>query len=418
MNALKKKLQKIRPPEANVIPQYTLIPEKKKRRNFPKWLRNMLVCIIVAVTVLYLPPVLFRSTNTNPVTELEADVSAVLTANQYLKDHPDDDFDGDGLVNSKEQQIGSDPYRIDTDGDGIMDSSEFFLTETSPVIYNKTLIEIAEKQMKDAGKSVQSPFKINNVVMWPDNMEARVYGSVVRTLNGYRFCNFQGWAQFPEGGYAYEIEDGIHRELRRNSDGAVYIPGPDTMVEVYEQPIEMLYQFSFCGLTLYLNNRICGDTLCFLLPENGPGLLTCQKLASMDLDPDVSRGAEASYGDITPTLDDSRFGRNQILLQDLSRVRSSIENNEVVFASLFSSIRGEAIILIYGYTADGNLLAADWKTGEPIGEIRIEERASRLYDEDGKFVQYEWFIFDGLGFSSYNKDRISFFEAVLPNADN
>ena len=74
--------------------------------------------------------------------------------------------------------------------------------------------------------------------------------------------------------------------------------------------------------------------------------------------------------------------------------------------------------MIYGYTADGNLLAADWKTGEPIGEIRIEERASRLYDEDGKFVQYEWFIFDGLGFSSYNKDRISFFEAVLPNADN
>ena len=84
-------------------------------------------------------------------------MSAVLTANQYLKDHPDDDFDGDGLVNSKEQQIGSDPYRVDTDGDGIMDSSEVFLTETSPVIYNKTLIEIAEKQMKDAGKSVQSP---------------------------------------------------------------------------------------------------------------------------------------------------------------------------------------------------------------------------------------------------------------------
>ena len=250
VNALKKRLQKIRPPEANVIPQYTLIPEKKKRRNFPKWLRTMLVCIIVAVTFLYLPPVLFRSTNTNPATELEADVSAVLTANQDLKDHPDDDFDGDGLVNSKEQQIGSDPYRVDTDGDGIMDSSEVFLTETSPVIYNKTLIEIAEKQMKDAGKSVQSPFKINNVVMWPDNIEARVYGSVVRTLNGYRFCNFQGWAQFPEGGYAYEIEDGIHRELRSNSDGAVYIPGPDTMVEVYEQTIELLYQFSFCGQTL------------------------------------------------------------------------------------------------------------------------------------------------------------------------
>ena len=395
------------------IPQYTLMPEEKRKKAIPKWVRKILIGVIVAAAVLYLPPMLLRSSDKTPEIELKADVSAVLLANQYLKDHPNDDFDADGLVNSKEQQMGSDPYRVDTDGDGVMDSSEVFLTETNPTIHNQTMIEIAERQMKEAGKSVQSPFKINNVVMWPDNIESRAYGAVVRTLNGYRFCNFQGWAQFPEGSYAYEIEDGIHRELRQNSDGAVYIPGPDTTVEVYEQPMEMLYQFSFCGLTMYLNNGILGDALCFLLPEDGPAVLACKKLASMDLDPDVRRGAETSYGDVSPTLDDSRFGRNQVLLQDLSRVRNSIENNEAVFASLFSPIRGEVIVLIYGYTAEGNLLAANWETKEPIGVINIEERASRLYDAEGKTVQYEWFIFDGLGFSSYDKDRISFFEAAI-----
>lgn len=64
--------------------------------------------------------------------------------------------------------------------------------------------------------------------------------------------------------------------------------------------------------------------------------------------------------------------------------------------------------MIYGYTSQGDLLAADPETGEELGTIRIEERASRLYDKEGKIMQYEWFLFDGLGFSSNNKDRISF----------
>ena len=415
MNTLRNRLRKIRKPEDNAIPQYSLVPEVKKKIRLPKWIRNILICFAIIGAVLYLPPLLFQTAESEPDIMLEADVSAVLLANQYLKDHPDDDFDGDGLVNSREEQIGSDPYRVDTDGDGVMDSSEVFLTETNPVISNKTLIEIAEQQMNEAGKSVQSPFKINNVVLWPDNMEARAYGAVVRTLSGYRLCNFQGWAQFPEGSYVYAVDDGIHRELHRNSDGAVYIPGSDTTVEVYEQPLEMFYQFSFCSLSTYLNNNILGDILCFLLPEDEPALLSCRKLASTDLDPDVSRGMETSYEEASPELDDSRFGRNHVLLEDLSRVRNSIESNEPVFASLFSPIRGEAVVLIYGYTSDGNLLAADWETGEKLGEIHIEERASRLYDGDGQYVQYEWFIFDGLGFSSYSKDRISFFEVLLPN---
>lgn len=407
---MNRRLSRYRKQKNLTAPEYTLNQEKKKRKKFPKWLRNLIAGVIIVGVVLYAPPLFMRPVSMEPAIQLEMDAAAIRAANEYLKDHPDDDFDGDGLANAKEQQAGSDPYRVDTDGDGIMDSSELSLTDTSPVIYNDTLLEITEQQMKEADKSVRSPFKINNVVLWPDNLESRVHGAVVKTLAGYRFCNFQGWAQFPEGSYVYAVEDGIHKELRRNSEGAVYIPKAESgiAVEVYERPLEIIYQFSCCGRSMYISNDVCGEILWFLLPEKGPALFTCRKMTTVDLDPDTSLGREASTRTVSTQMDDSRFGRNHILLTDLAQIRKSIEENRPVLTSLFSPTRGEAVVLIYGYTSEGDLLAADPETSEELGTIRIEERASRLYDKEGKILQYEWFLFDGLGFSSYSKDRISF----------
>lgn len=407
---MNRRLSRYRKQKNLTAPEYTLNQEKKKRKKFPKWFRNLIAGVIIVGVVLYAPPLFMRPVSTEPAIQLETDAAAIRAANEYLKNHPDDDFDGDGLANAKEQQAGSDPYRVDTDGDGIMDSSELSLTDTSPVIYNDTLLEITEQQMKEADKSVRSPFKINNVVLWPDNLESRAHGAVVKTLAGYRFCNFQGWAQFPEGSYAYAVEDGIHKELRRNSEGVVYIPKAESgiAVEVYERPLEIIYQFSCCDRSLYISNDVCGEILWFLLPEKGPALFTCRKMATVDLDPDTSLGREASIRTVSTQMDDSRFGRNHILLTDLAQVRKSIEENRPVLSSLFSPTRGEAVVLIYGYTSEGDLLAADSETGEELGTIRIEERASRIYDREGKILQYEWFLFDGLGFSSYSKDRISF----------
>lgn len=407
---MNRRLSRYRKQENMTAPEYTLNQEKRKRKRIPKWVRNLFASVIIIGVILYAPPLFMRPVSTEPAILLEADTAAIRTANEYLKDHPNDDFDGDGLTNAKEQQAGSDPYQVDTDGDGIMDSSELTLTDTSPVIYNSTLLEITKQQMEAADKSVCSPFKINNVVLWPDNLESRAHGAVVKTLVGYRFCNFQGWAQFPDGSYVYAIEEGIHKELRRNSEGAVYIPKSETgiAVEVYERPLEMIYQFSCCGRPLYISNAVCGEILRFLLPEKGPALFACRKMATADLDPDTSRGRETSIHTASTKMDDSRFGRNQILLTDLARVRKNIEEDIPVMTSLFSPIRGEAVVLIYGYTSQGDLLAADPETGEELGTLHIEERASRLYDKEGKILQCEWFLFDGLGFNSYNKDRISF----------
>lgn len=45
----------------------------------------------------------------------------------------DSDFDDDGLTNSRERSIGTDPYNPDTDGDGLKDGEEVFTYHTDPL---------------------------------------------------------------------------------------------------------------------------------------------------------------------------------------------------------------------------------------------------------------------------------------------
>jgi len=48
-------------------------------------------------------------------------------------DEPDVDADGDGLLNSREAELGTDPNEKDTDGDGISDGKEVEQFETDPL---------------------------------------------------------------------------------------------------------------------------------------------------------------------------------------------------------------------------------------------------------------------------------------------
>ncbi|MHA1629958.1 MAG: hypothetical protein ACTSXO_04615 [Candidatus Heimdallarchaeota archaeon] len=47
---------------------------------------------------------------------------------------PSTDSDNDGLSNTKEREIGTDPYKYDTDGDGIGDYLEYCLYHTNPLL--------------------------------------------------------------------------------------------------------------------------------------------------------------------------------------------------------------------------------------------------------------------------------------------
>lgn len=411
---MNKRMRQFKEARKDEIPEYSLMIEKKKIK-VPKWIRNTVAILIIVSAILYLPPVLFRSEDNNQREMIGTDVTAILQANDYLKNNPEADFDEDGLTNAIEAGLGTNPYRIDTDGDGITDNAEYTFTKTNPTVKNNdVLMEVISEETQKAGKSIHSPIKINNVILWPDNIKSRTYGTVVRTIGGgYRLCNFVGWALFPEGEYAYQIEDGVHKELKRNGDGAVYIKDPYVTIEAYEQPLNLLYEFTLLGYPFYLESPIVGEPLCVLLPDQAPSVARCRKLAVIDLETETSNNTTANIPNIDIVADESRFGRNQILLSDLARVRRCIEEHEVVLTSLFSPLYGESIVLVYGYTAKGNLLVADPRTQEKIGEIKIEERASRLYDEKGQQTQYEWFVFEGLGFSSSNKDRISFFSVPI-----
>lgn len=54
--------------------------------------------------------------------------------NDNLGDICDDDIDGDGLLNTQETALGTDPYMADTDGDGLSDGNEVNSIGTNPLL--------------------------------------------------------------------------------------------------------------------------------------------------------------------------------------------------------------------------------------------------------------------------------------------
>lgn len=398
------------------IPEYHLNGEfekaGKRKYHISKGLYIPLLLFLMLVLILHGPPLLFQSQgqNVDESVMLSADANAVLEAAQYLKDNPDEDFDGDGISNEEEGRRGTDPYRMDTDGDGITDYAEIYLLDSNPLVYGDSLIALTRQQMEENQQQINSPYEQHNVILWPDDIESRAFGAVVRTLNGYRLCNYCGWAQFPEGSYVYEVTDGIHKELKRNNEGAVYLSEPNILVEAYSSPLDMVYDISFCGQSFYIRNTFVGDLLSFLLPSHGPALISIQKKASIDLDPDIRQGIEVErkaqkHGDAYA----ERFGRNHNTLTDLSQVYNRLLNGNAVLASLFSQTAGESQIIIYGFTFSGALLITDAGTLKKTGQLKITERASRLYNAKGEWVIHEWFTFEGMGFNSEYGDRISFY---------
>lgn len=412
---MKKKIEVVSKTEQD-IPEYHLENGSEKTRerkhHIPKGLYIPLLLFLLFGLILHGPPLLFQSQGQNDDESviLSADANAVLEATQYLKDNPDEDFDADGISNEEEERRGTDPYRMDTDGDGITDYAEIYLLDSNPLVYGDSLISLTRQQMEENQQQINSPYEQHNVILWPDDIESRAFGAVVRTLNGYRLCNFCGWAQFPEGSYVYEVKDGIHKELKRNNEGAVYLSEPNTLVEAYASPLDMIYDVSLCGQSFYIRNTFVGDLLSFLLPSHGPALVAIQKKASIDLDPDIRQGVEVERKAHEPGDNYAeRFGRNHNTLTDLSQIRNRLSNGHAVSASLFSQTAGESKIVIYGFTPSGNLLVTDAGTLKKSGQLKITERANRLYNGNGEWIIYEWFTFEGMGFSSEYGDRISFY---------
>lgn len=377
-----------------------------------------LVIVCLAGTI-YVPPLFYHTETDNSTMPITPDVSAIKTYQTYLKDHPDADFDNDGLKNALESENGTDPWKCDTDGDGVTDYAELYITETSPVNASSVLLNQVANNDKKEGNSLSTPYKVDDIIFWPDDYKSKSFGAVVRTMWGYRFCNFTGWVKFPEKVYAYGYKDGRHYELQhRENEDAWYIDSDDE-IRLYNSPVTFVHCLKFPFInTLYLEDNGFGKFLTDVLPDDG-GLVTCHKAAMADTQPKTKEDVMAALkSPLINKEDPFRFGQNMNTLKDLSWVRKLIEADQCVAVSLYSSNAGEAIGIVYGYTKDGNLLVADDNL-KTVGELQITEKGMKRMDKDGNIAQDSWFEFKGLGFDSEKYgDRISFFASTITDSDS
>ena len=393
-----------------VMPVYdmtgkTITPEKKRRENR---IAVAVIVVTVLLSFLYLPGLFIEDNkeivNTNAAVKIDS--TAIRKSNTALRNNAEEDFDGDGLTNAEESTYGTDPWQIDTDNDGLTDYCEIKITKTAPDSVDDNLVDAQTKLDKANEKNVGSPYKIGNVILWAEDYSSKSFGSVVETSSGaYHFCYFNGYAQFPEsaGKYAYRIKDGVRTALPyREAENAWKITSGD-IVEIYEKPLEKVVEFQFFKYPVYAPSNVVTDILAKILPDNG--FITATSKMKMDIEPDIKKPAYNSS-------DDYRFTINSNTLNDLLFVRESIaEDNSCIAMSLFNEDDGEYLGIIYGYTAEGDLLIADMDTLKPVGTLKISESARKMMNDTGEIVSVSYFDFEGFGFSSQNGDRISFFAA-------
>ena len=393
------------------------IKGRKIRRRLQRTVRILALtagALTGLILIVYIPPLLHKKDSLIEETVIAADASALRISTRYCKDNPDLDFDEDGMPNYLEEQYGSSLFWEDTDYDGISDYAEVFLTKTSPVTKDVTLISEMVSEDRKRGDTIGTPYKIDDIIFWPDDYEVKAKGGVVRTLSGFRFCFYKGWIRFPEKVFAYAYEDGVHTPLlHKEEEEAWYIDG-DYEVKCYLEKLSFVNELTlpFAG-KVYLDDSQIPQILSKVLPDNG-GILTCRRIAEIDID----KGSQENV--INPVVkpffdesDTSRFGKDQNALKDYSYVIRCLDKGRCVALSLYSSNVGEAEGIIYGYTSDGDLLVADPESLKPAGKIRITEYAMRMMGKDGEIGQHTWFEWSGLGFDSLKYgDRINFLSSA------
>jgi len=405
--------------EEAVIPTYTL---GKKQRHGPKlplkWV--IIIALLVLFTVvIYVPPMIFDEPDTNRHVSLSIspNSAAMEEAITYLRNNPTADFDGDGLTNEQESSYNTGVYKIDNDGDGVTDYAELYITGTNPCVYDDAIIQYVIDLDAKSGNSVNTPFKVHNITMWADDYESKAKGSVIEIYEGnFKFSGFTGWVRFPDNEYAYLVENGYQTLLPQNEQGYYHISSSDgdVIVRAYTEPLTTCHVLSLLGNKYQIKDNFLGKALTFIFPSRGFGLMTCRPATMADLD---GTWDETGYFNdpvqyTVNELDSSRFTRDQNQLSDLSNVMRQIDAGNNAIISLMSHITGEVILEVYGYTDRNNLLVCDPATGESLGVLNITIISKRLLDKSGNINQYEYFEFNGCGYSSANRHRIAVIDFI------
>ena len=158
-----------------------------------------------------------------------------------------------------------------------------------------------------------------------------------------------------------------------------------------------------------------GNIAAVILPDAG-GLLNCKK----EFIPPENIDVQKTVPLIVPewdSKDNTRYGDNHNRLEDLAAVYHILDEGKSVLTALNSPDAGELVVLVYGYTALGDLLLADSSTKTPVGVLRIKPECARRMDAEGNIDQMEWYTFSGCGFDSSHNDRIYFMNAGILGKD-
>jgi len=388
--------------------------QAKQKKQFQFKVKTLpLIVVLALVAIIYVPQFFIPdSADTNvPSERVTYHNSADLNSDARTL-HPTLDYDKDGLTNQEEAALYLDIWNLDSDGDGICDFYEVNTLKSDPAFADKALLDIVKKQDEKNRIDISSPYMMNNVILWADNYESKVYGGVIETTTGYRFTNFYGYAQFPDCDniYVYKYENGRRSELKYLSKEKAWRIDGNIVVEVYDKPLEMTVQFALFGNISYVNYNFFTAPIEWILPDKG--LIAAKKMAVLDTEPDTRAVVSAEIQEITCDIDSyTRLTHADANLNELAFVRDAIKDNACIAVSLYSYEYGEALAIVYGYTYTGDLLLADFETLKQIGVLKIEEKAKMFINQSGELVSYSYFDFSGLGFDSTEGDRISFFGA-------
>jgi len=379
----------------------------------PKKSRVKLILIGVLallILIIYLPPLVFSAPDAtktaSPIT-MKPNDAAMEEAISLFRNAPNEDFDGDGLINELENKYGTNAFVPDYDKDGVSDYAELFITNTNPAKYESA----AENYIRNLGIAANDPFKVNDVILWADDYKSHANGSVIESSpNIFRFSGFIGWAQFPRSGFAYAIKDGAHSLLEQHSNGSYRIEAneSDLLVFLSDTKLTEHNRLSLLGKDILMESSWYSDVLSFVLPSNGFGLITCKKITSADLQTATSIVLENDRVQCdVKSLPKERFGKNNVALTDLQNILEKLKDGENVLISLMDHTKGEIILEIYGYTSEFDLLVCDAATGEKVGTLDITISSARILDKTGEIQVYNYFDFAGQGYNSLQKHRLS-----------
>lgn len=408
------------PKENKKIPLYDAKGKAIRQGNeaLKKKLSIFLFILSGIILFIYAPQIFMRDKQKNENSyRAEPDYTMMKICSDYYATHSSDDFDNDKLDNIAEDKFGCNPWSNDTDNDGVDDYYEVYISKTDPVVKNEDILINYQKELdKQSGKKVNSPYKMNNVVLWADDYKSKATGTVIETPKGYHFDNFTGYAQFPHSGniYVYTNDNGKYKQLEKLKDEDAYKIDGFHNIEIYSEPLEETIEFEAFGSKHYLKPNWFSNTVAFILPSKG--FLASSKKTVLEVTPDTEQIKMADDNNINYDSENGeRFATDSTSLSNLQFVRSMIDNNKSVVVSLYSPANGEFRAIIYGYDDDNNLYVADETTFQYIGIIRCDAKAKRILTGNGEYALQSYFDWYGLGFNSQNYDRINFFSVSSQN---